>query len=107
MAVNFAERCGQRLARQFLQLRLGIEQIDMARAAFHEQPDDGLGFRRVVRLLRSHADRHGAGRAQSILVAACCASAMPASPLPARVKKLRAAIDLPSDGKAYRASRLL
>ena len=34
-----------------LQLRLGIEQIEVAGTALHEQPDDGFGFGRMVRLL--------------------------------------------------------
>ena len=34
----------------FVELRLRIEQIDVARTAFHEQPDHRFGRRRMVRL---------------------------------------------------------
>ena len=38
-----------RLAVVLVERRLGIEQIHLARAAVHEQVDDGLGLRREVR----------------------------------------------------------
>ena len=40
---DLAETVGQRLAGQLVQQRLGIEQVQMARAAFHEQEDAALG----------------------------------------------------------------
>ena len=40
------ERLGHRLAVQLVQLRLRLEQFELARAAGHEQEDDGLGLRR-------------------------------------------------------------
>ena len=40
----------QRLAVPFLQFRLGIEQIHLARPAFHEQEDDALRLGREMRL---------------------------------------------------------
>ena len=44
MAVNLGRiDSGIGLPGHFFQLRLGIEQVDMAGAAFHEQPDDRLG----------------------------------------------------------------
>ena len=36
----------------FVQARLGVERVDLRRAAVHEQEDDGLGLRGEVRLLR-------------------------------------------------------
>ena len=42
---RLCRRSRHRLAGEFLEFRLGIEQVDVARAAFHEQPDDGLGCR--------------------------------------------------------------
>ena len=47
----------QRLAVPFLQLRLRIEQIHLARAAFHEQEDDVLRLGREMRLPRSERIR--------------------------------------------------
>ena len=38
----------QRLTRQLVQQRLGIEQIDVAGTAFHEQENDALGSRRMM-----------------------------------------------------------
>ena len=42
--MHLAEGARHRLARQLLQLGLGIEEIDVAGAAFHEEPDHALGF---------------------------------------------------------------
>ena len=39
------------LPRKFVQRWFGIEQVEVARPAFHEQPNDGLGFGGMVGLL--------------------------------------------------------
>ena len=58
-----AETVRQRLARQLVQQRLGIEQVDVAGPAFHEQEDDVLGSRRMVgRWGRAGASRPGRDR---------------------------------------------
>src|SRR5688572_12637997 len=41
-----------RLAVERVELRLVVERVDLARAAIHEQEDDGLRARREVRRLR-------------------------------------------------------
>src|SRR5713101_5416443 len=46
------DRIGNRLAVEPRQRWLRIEQIDVARPAFHEEPDYRLGHRRMVGLLR-------------------------------------------------------
>ena len=46
----FGHRRRQRLAVPLLQLRLGIEEIDLAGTALHEHEDDVLGLGREVRL---------------------------------------------------------
>ncbi len=43
-------RLVERLAGVLVQCRLGVEALDVARPADHEQPDDVLGLRREVRL---------------------------------------------------------
>ena len=50
-------RSGQRLAVPFFQLRLGIEEIELAGRAFHEHEDDVLRFGREVRGFWAPADR--------------------------------------------------
>ena len=47
---------GQRLAVVLFERRLGIERVDLARAADHEQEDDRLRLGREVRRLRRPAD---------------------------------------------------
>ena len=49
------ETIGQRLAGQLVERRLGIEQVDVARPAVHEAPDDRFGFwlRRRKRAFRT------------------------------------------------------
>ena len=39
---------GDPLARPFVELGFGVEQIEAARPTFHEQPDDAFGPRRKV-----------------------------------------------------------
>ena len=51
------EARGQRLAGEFVQQRLVIKGIEMARAAFHEEEDDALCLRRTMR----DTQRRGAG----------------------------------------------
>src|SRR5262249_19767537 len=51
-ALVLDERFRRRLATQLVELRLVIEQLQLARAAGHEQEDHALGLRREVRLLR-------------------------------------------------------
>ena len=55
--IDFAEGRRHRLAGQSLQLGLGIEEIDVAGTAFHEEPDDGFRRGRMVGLLRRERDR--------------------------------------------------
>jgi hypothetical protein len=50
---DFAELLRQRLARVLDEVGLGVEQIDVAGPAVHEQPDDPLRPRRKVRLPRA------------------------------------------------------
>ena len=65
---HFAEGRGHRLPVQFLQLRLRIEQIDVAWSALHEEPNDGLRLRRMVRLLRRHRVHRGGSGKRAVLV---------------------------------------
>ena len=65
---DFAKRFRHRLARQFVERRLRVKQIEMARSAFHEQPDNGLracwkmrGARRQ-RVERINLEVRGAGQ---------------------------------------------
>ena len=58
-----AKRSRHGLPGQFVQRRFGIEQIEMAGPAFHEQPNDGFGLGRVVRLFWREGIR-GCGGAQ-------------------------------------------
>ena len=58
-----SERGRHGLPGQFVQRRFGIEQIEMAGPAFHEQPNDGFGLGRVVRLFWREGIR-GCGGAQ-------------------------------------------
>src|SRR5262249_49744944 len=56
------EGVGQRLAVELRQRRLGVEGIDVRRAAVHEQPDDAPGGGGEVRLLRREPAGRGPGR---------------------------------------------
>ena len=53
---------GRRLAVVLGEHRLGVEQIDVARAAVHEELDDGLGPRGVVRGAGPDVKRPASGR---------------------------------------------
>ena len=63
----------QRLAVPLLQLGLGIEEIDLARAALHEHEDDVLRLGGEVRLLAARAD----------------SCRRPVAPRPSRASRLR------------------
>src|SRR5262249_57860541 len=53
-----AKRFGHRLAREFEQLRLRIEGVEMAGAAFQKEPDDRFGAWLMVRSLRGERVRN-------------------------------------------------
>jgi hypothetical protein len=53
----FVGRLGNRLAGEFVQLRLGIKTLQMARPADHKQPDHALGPRRKMRHTRGRTPR--------------------------------------------------
>ena len=52
---------GTGLPSSLVEQRLGVEQVDVARAAFHEKEDDRLGHRLMVRLLGSRGSSASAG----------------------------------------------
>ena len=70
-----AERRGQRLAVQSREVGLGVEGIEVARPAGHEQEDDALGRRLEVRLLRRERIGGSASAASSPSSASIAASA--------------------------------
>ncbi len=49
---RLAEGIGHGLSAQFGQLGLGVEQVEVAGSALHEQPDHRLGFGLMMRLFR-------------------------------------------------------
>src|SRR5260370_25889874 len=59
-----AERFWHRLAGELIQARFAVKQVKVARPAFHEKPDDGLGRGRAMRRLwAERIDRLLPGRA--------------------------------------------
>ena len=64
LADGLAEALRQRLAVLLRQLRLGVEQVDVAGPADHEQEDDPLGLGREVRLAARRAGSRPACRAR-------------------------------------------
>ena len=66
-------RLGQRLAVQFVELRLGVEQVDLARRAFEVDADAVLGLRRRSAAAAARADwprRAALGGEQAVVAAA-------------------------------------
>ena len=84
---------GHRLAGQLVEQRLGVEQVDVARPALHEQEDDALRRRGEVRRLRREARRAPrrvgrlAGRSRA--AASRSMSARAPKPAPPRSRKSR------------------
>ena len=68
---GLADRIGDRLAVELGEQRLGIEQIHLAGAAFHEKEDDGLGRRRDGAASWAAADRAAPPVRRSRLRRAC------------------------------------
>ena len=67
LVLGLAELCRPRLAVELVQERLGVERVEVARPAGHEQEDDALRLRLEVRLLRGErvGERRGPGRSAS------------------------------------------
>ena len=83
------QRIGNRLAVVFLELRLVVEQFELAGPAGHEQVDDVLRLRRKVGGLGSIGLLDAAGAASSRRRSAADASAIWPRPTPQRLKKCR------------------
>ena len=65
---GLSERGWHGLSSQLGQLRLGVEDIDVTGAAFHEQPDYGLGFGLVVRFFGRKRVNHGGSGQKAVLL---------------------------------------
>ena len=75
------ERLGHRLAVEFVELRLVVERLEVARPAGHVQEDDALRLRRVVREARRGRDT--SRRRASVATQSSASSATEPRPTPA------------------------
>ena len=95
---------GRRLAVVFGEHRLGVEQIDVARPAVHEELDDGLGPRGLVRGARPDVKRPASGRRclgpHAVDSPRSAARTIPPKPPPRRGQRLAASRPQRASGRA-------